>query len=389
MRVLHVSDCFPPRTGGIETQVHDLAGRQVQAGHQVHVATATAGADGTRRATRVLDSGVRVHRMASAVTFGLPVNPRGPWLLREAMTRLRPDVVHVHAGVVSPFAVDGMVAARLTGVPLAVTWHSMLDGVVGLYGAVLRVPGMSHRPAAVSAVSRVAGERVARMLGRDDVLVLPNGLAVADWRPSAPPDVSSGPLRLVATQRLAPRKRVAPLVELVAAAHRRLGADPSGAPRVHLTVIGAGPEEARVRTLVKRLGLGEVVSLVGRLERAELARRYADEHVFIAPARLEAFGIAALEARAAGLPVVAGRGTGVSEYITDGVDGLLTPDRGDGLDDAAADGALTDAIVRLAEDQDLHRRLRQHAHRTPPAADWADVLAACDRLYERALHPAQ
>lgn len=388
MRILHVSDCFPPRTGGIETQVHDLATLQAQAGHQVHVATATAGADGSRRATRVLASGVRVHRMASALTFGLPVNPRGPWLLREAMRRMRPDVVHVHTGVVSPFAVDGMVAARLTGVPLAVTWHSMLDGFVGFYGVVARRAGVSRSPAAVSAVSRVAGERVARMLGRDDVLVVPNGLTVADWRPTAPPSPPAGPLRLVATQRLAPRKRVAPLVEIVAAAHRRLGTDPSGVPRVHLTVIGAGPEEARVRSLVKRHGLGEVVSVIGQLQRDELAEQYAREHVFIAPARLEAFGIAGLEARASGLPVVAGRGTGVSEYITDGVDGLLTPDRADGLDDAAADAALTDAIVRLVEDGDLRRRLRQNAHATPPAADWADVLAACDRLYARALHPS-
>lgn len=387
MRILHVSDCFPPRTGGIETQVHDLAGLQVEAGHEVHVATATAGADGARRATRVLGTGVRVHRMASALTFGLPANPRGPWLLRQAITRLRPDVVHVHAGVVSPFALDGMVAARVTGVPLAVTWHCMLDGFVTGYGLLSRLTGMGRTAAAVSAVSRVAGERVARMLGRDDVLVVPNGLTVADWQPPAgtPAEVPHGPLRLVATQRLAPRKRVAPLVDIVAAAHRRLGTDASGAPRLHLTVIGSGPEETRVRGHVHRLGLDGVVSLVGQLQRDELRARYAGEHVFVAPARLEAFGIAGLEARAAGLPVVAGRGTGVSEYITHGQDGLLTPDRADGLDDAAADAALTDAIVRLAEDRDLLGRLRRHAVSTPPAADWADVLAACERLYERAL----
>ena len=387
MRILHVSDCFPPRTGGIETQVHDLAGLQVEAGHEVHVATATAGADGARRATRVLRTGVRVHRMASALTLGLPANPRGPWLLRQAIARLRPDVVHVHAGVVSPFALDGMVAARLTGVPLAVTWHCMLDGFVTAYGALSRLTGMGRTAAAVSAVSRVAGERVAAMLDRDDVLVLPNGLTVADWRPPADRSaaVPDGPLRLVATQRLAPRKRVSPLVDVVAAAHRRLGTDASGAPRLHLTVIGSGPEGARVRAQVHRLGLDGVVSLVGQLQRDELRARYADEHVFVAPARLEAFGIAGLEARAAGLPVVAGRGTGVSEYITDGRDGLLTPDRGDGLDDAAADAALTDAIVRLAEERELLDRLRYQAFTTPPPADWADVLTACERLYARAL----
>ena len=385
MRVLHVSDCFPPRTGGIETQVHDLAAHQAAAGFDVHVATATAGADGARRATRVLGSGVRVHRMASALTLGVPVNPRGTWLLREAVTRLRPDVVHVHAGVVSPFAFDGVVAAHRTGVPLAVTWHCMLDGFVTGFRGLARVAQLPGADAAVSAVSGAAGERVARMLRREDVLVVPNGLDVEEWRPAGPgPGVAHGPLRLVATQRMAPRKRVAPLVELVAEAHRRLGPGPGGAPRIHLTVIGSGPEETRVRALVRRHGLEDVVSLLGGLRRDELAARYAQEHVFVAPAHLEAFGIAGLEARAAGLPVVAGRGTGISEYITDGVDGLLTRDRSDGLGDAESDAALTDAVVRLAEDRDLLGRLRDHARAVPPPADWRDVREACERLYERA-----
>lgn len=392
MRVLHVSDCFPPRVGGIETQVHDLAAHQARAGHEVHVATATAGADGTRRATRVLPTGVRVHRMASAVTFGLPVNPRGTWLLRDAIARVRPDVVHVHAGVVSPFAGDGLLAARAARVPLAVTWHCMLDGVVPAYQLLATAAGLDDIPFATSAVSGVAAQRVAQVLGRDDVLVVPNGLSVADWRraatadgaasPSVAPLPPAGPLRLVATQRLAARKRTIPLVQAVAAVHRRLG---GSAPRVHLTLIGSGPEERQVRALVDRLGLRGVVTLAGQVPRAELAQRYRGEHVFVAPARLEAFGIAALEARAAGLPVVAGRGTGITEFITDDADGLLTPDRLDGLDDAAADAALTDALVRLAERPQLLGRLRAQAVATPPPGDWSDVLAACDRLYGRAV----
>ncbi|HLT85761.1 MAG TPA: glycosyltransferase family 4 protein, partial [Phototrophicaceae bacterium] len=267
-----------------------------------------------------------------------------------------------------------------------VTWHCMLDGFVTAYGALSRLTGTGRAVAAVSAVSGVAGERVARMLGRDDVLVVPNGLDVEEWRPATTaPAEAVGPLRLVATQRLAPRKRVAPLVEIVAEAHRRLGPDPSGAPRLHLTVVGAGPEETRVRALVHRLGLDDVVTLAGALKREQLAEHYTREHVFVAPARLEAFGIAGLEARAAGLPVIAGRGTGVSEYITDGVDGLLTPDRADGLDDVRADAALTDAIVRVAEDAVLLGRLRAHALAHPPNADWSDVQAACERLYAQAL----
>ncbi|MDD9207583.1 glycosyltransferase family 4 protein [Georgenia sp. 10Sc9-8] len=376
--------------GGIETQVHDLAARQVAAGHEVHVLTATAGADGVRRALRVLPSGVRVHRMASAVAFGLPVNPRGPWLIGEALRRVRPDVVHVHAGVVSPFAFDGARAARAASVPLALTWHCMLDGVEGPFGLAAGITGWQEAPAALSAVSGVAAQRVARVMGRPvaDVGVVPNGLDVAAWAPA--PDLPgpalppAGPLRVVATQRLAPRKRVLPLIRLLGAVHERLGRDGIGAPRVHLSVIGGGPEDRSARAEVRRRGLGDVVEVVGRVPREHLPQRYAAAHVFLAPARLEAFGIAALEARAAGLPVVAGRGTGISEFIEHDVDGLLTADRADGLDDDAADAALADALVRLATEPGLVGGLRHRAHVGPPPADWSNVLRAADRLYARA-----
>jgi glycosyltransferase involved in cell wall biosynthesis len=398
LRVVHVSDCFPPRVGGIETQVHDLAVEEARAGYDVHVLTATADPalpGGGRRAVTTTD-GVTVHRFASRATLGAPFHPLEDVLLPPVLRQLRPDVVHVHAGVVSPFAYAGASAARRQGLPLAITWHCMLDGIAPYYRRGAHLLGWDRAPVAVSAVSAVAGRRVAQVLGRDpgEVLVVPNGLDVAAWAPAASspgeglgtvaPLPPSGPLRVVATQRLAPRKRAVPLVRIVGQVHRRLGRDDAGRPRVHLTLNGSGPAEQVIRAEVTRLGLEDVVALAGRVPRDELARRYGTEHVFLAPARLEAFGIAALEARAAGLAVVAGRGTGVSEFVTDGIDGILAPDRSDGLDDAAADEALAAALLRLAREEGLLAGMLAHNRSTPPAAEFRDVLSAAGRLYDRA-----
>ncbi|PFG40513.1 glycosyltransferase involved in cell wall biosynthesis [Georgenia soli] len=392
LRVVHVSDCFPPRVGGIETQVRDLAARQAAAGEDVHVLTATADPalpGGGRRGSSVVD-GVRVHRFASRATLGAPFHPLEDVLLPRALRQLRPDVVHVHAGVVSPFAFAGATAARRLGLPLGITWHCMLDGIVPALRVGARATGWDDAPAAVSAVSAVAAERVAAALDRPtaEVLAVPNGLDLTRWAPAGPDlpaDLPpSGPLRVVATQRLAPRKRAVPLVRIVAAAAERLGAGAGGAPRVRLDVFGDGPAAAAARAEARRRGVADVVTLHGTVPRAELSRHYAGAHVFLSPSRLEAFGIAALEARAGGLAVVAGRGTGITEFVVDGVDGLLAPDRSAGLDDAAADAALTDALVRLAEDGDLLGRILAHNRAVPPAVGWPDVLAAAQRLYDRA-----
>ena len=370
MRVVHVSDCFAPRTGGIETQVGDLARHQARTGDEVHVLTATLGEGGERGGVVDVEDGVHVHRLGARLPFDLPVNPlAGPGLIRRALRGVRPDAVHVHAGVVSPFAFDGVRVATALGLPTAITWHCMLDGVAGVAGPALRRTRWARLPAALSAVSGAAAERVRTMLG-GRVDVVPNGIDTALWAPTGPPDPDlDAPLHLVATMRLAPRKRAVPLVDVVAAAAGRL---PDGALR--LTLVGDGPARDGVRARVASAGLQDVVTLRGRLPRSEVRATYADADVFLAPARLEAFGIAALEARTAGLVVLAHDGTGVGEFVTPGVDGFLVAD----------DAAMTDAVVRLAQDRDLLATMRRHAATVPPPFDWDHVLAAAAAQYERA-----
>ena len=169
---------------------------------------------------------------------------------------------------------------------------------------------------------------------------------------------------------MAPRKRAVPLVQLVANAAGRLPPN-----RIELTMIGGGPSLGRVRSAVADLGMERQVELCGRLERAEVHARYAGADVFLAPADLEAFGIAALEARAAGLVVIGRVDTGLAEFIEDGVDGLMVAD----------DAAMSDAIVRLAREPALLARLKEHNRTVEPAFAWDDVLAGARTQYDRAV----
>jgi len=376
VRIVHVSDCFPPRTGGIESQVSDLAAQQAAAGHEVHVLTATLGAHGERGGDVEDARGVAVHRLGARLPFGLPVNPVQARLLGAALDSLAPDVVHVHAGVLSPFAFDGARLAVARGLPTAITWHCMLDGMVPTLRAAVRATSWPSTAAALSAVSRAAAQRVARVFDAP-VEVVPNGMDLAAWAPSGDAGVPAdagvradgAPVHLVATLRLAPRKRAVPLVGLVAAAVRRL---PAGALR--LTIIGDGPTRRRVEQAVASHGLRGVVHLTGRLTREEVRAAYADADVFLAPAELEAFGIAALEARTAGLAIVARSGTGIEGFVVDGTDGLLVAD----------DAEMTEAIVHLVRDERLLAGIRAHNVAVRPEFGWGRVLGAADSEYRRA-----
>lgn len=391
MRIFHVSDCYAPRTGGIESQVRDLARAQAAAGHEVHVLTATRGDHGEHGGVVEHDGEVTVHRLGMPAPFDLPVNPAAVPAVRELLRRHRPDVVHVHAGVVSPFAFDGARIALDERVPLAITWHCMLDGTVPALRAAVSRTRWGSAPVALSAVSHAAAERVADVFG-GKVGVLPNGMDLERWAPrhrtgqevpELVPEPEPGPardatrfpvapthvLRCVATMRLAPRKRGPALIAVVEDALTQL---PPGS--LHLEVLGDGPSRSRMARRITRRRLAGAIELRGRVPREQVRDAYDAADVFIAPAVLEAFGIAALEARTAGLVVVARRGTGIEEFVADGRDGLLVDD----------DAGMARALVRLVRDPELLRSLRAHSRDHRPRFSWAAVLAAADEEYARA-----
>jgi glycosyltransferase involved in cell wall biosynthesis len=120
--------------------------------------------------------------------------------------------------------------------------------------------------------------------------------------------------------------------------------------------------------------MGAWVDLPGQLPRSEIRDVLAAADLYVAPARLESFGIAALEARAVGLPVVAKDRCGVGEFVTNGTDGIL----------ASSDGDMARALARLVESAPLREAIRAHNCAAAPAFGWAEALERTDHLYARA-----
>lgn len=365
MKVALLSDCYSPRTGGIESQVGDLAVHLSRAGHEVEVFTVTVGAKGERAGAVETVDGVAVHRMALRLPGGVPVNPLAPPAVRDRLRRGGFDVAHVHLGVVSPFAWDMARVATGLGLPTALTFHCVLGGLAPALGPALRQ--WVGRGAALSAVSGFAAKGVERAAD-EPVTVLPNAIDLGEW-PVGGVRARARPLRVVSTSRLAPRKRPGALLRVVGAAVERLG---PGA--LTLDVHGDGPLRPLLEARIRSLGLEDVVTLRGQVARPALARAYSEADAYLSTTRLEAFGIATLEARSVGLPVIARADSGVREVVTYGTSGLL----------AADDAGLTDALVRLSADASLRRRLAHHTTTTRPTQTWDRVVELAVAEYRRA-----
>lgn len=354
MRIAHVTDFYLPRLGGIEMHVHDLAVRQLAAGHQVEVVTTSPGSsDGPD---------VLVHRLAGRVR---------PGALRAGRALLRSggyDVVHVHAGPVSPLAFAAVPLA--TEVPMVVTAHSLLWRLEPLFRVLDDGTDWTRLPAVWTAVSQVAAAPLRRLVAPAPVHVLPNGVDAAPWR-TVPVPGSAGDFVIVAVMRLASRKRPLHLLRILRHVRRALPA----AVRVRAVIVGDGPLRGSMRRYLRLHGMSGWVDLPGRLTRPAIRDLFAGGDVFVAPATLESFGIAALEARCAGLPVVARAEGGIGELIVDGTEGVLVD----------SDTAMADALVGLALDAARRARMAAHNRLTVPPVGWAEVLDRTAALYELAI----
>lgn len=365
MRVAHVSDCYLPRLGGIELHVHDLAQRQASAGHDVTVVTTTVGPDITGLAS--VDNVVRLAGCGpdhDDIRYRL--SARG----RQVLVDGEFDVVHVHASSFSPLAYLAAHETARRGIPTVATVHSLWASASPLFHMADRLTGWGDWPVAWSAVSSAAAGQVRQVLaGRAGVTVLPNGVDPEYWQ-AAPSPVDADHLRLAVVGRLAPRKRPLHLAKILLSVRRRL---PEG-KRICVDIIGDGPERGRLERYLRRHAMTGWVTVAGRLSRAEIRSTFARSHLFVSPVMLESFGIAALEARCAGLPIVARSGTGVQDFVVHERDGWLVE----------SDDAIADTIVSLANDPDRLAEVRAHNRSVPPIITWPTVLHTCQELYKEA-----
>jgi glycogen synthase len=364
MKIALVCDWYAPRLGGIETQLADLAEALRARGHEPHVITATPGI------AQPPYRGVVVHRLGVPLVPGWQVvrNRRALDALHALFARESFDVVHAHS-LYSPLAHAATWLAQLVGVPSLLTSHSLVDRAAS-FALRTCVPGWAAWPTRLSAVGSLAVEQLRRLSGRADVTLLPNGVDAARF--AAPARPLRPTVTILSVLRLHARKRPLALVRALPEVLRRA---PSA---VRLVVAGDGPLRAAVRAEAVRLGVADTVELLGAVPRAEIPALYAAADLFALPSLNEAFGIVALEARAAGLPVVAMRDGGAADLVEHGREGLLAED----------DDEFAAQLGTLVVDAALRRRMQAAASRGLERYGWREIATRHEATYASIVAPA-
>ncbi|WP_084740275.1 glycosyltransferase family 4 protein [Cryptosporangium aurantiacum] len=380
---------YPPvMVGGLGRHVHALATSLAAAGHEVTVVSRHT--DGA--AYDEVVEGVRVVRVPEdPPVFAFDEQTLLAWTMafNHALARaaLRvadetaPDVIHAHDWLVAHAATT---LKHQLGVPLVATVHATEAGrhQGWLPGPLNRSIHsiewwLTYEARRVITCSEYMRWEVTRLfdLPPDKCEPIPNGVDAHAWKPD-PAAVAAvrkeygGPLVLFAG-RLVYEKGVHNLLAAVPRLRRRH-------PGLRVVIAGEGPHLDELKAQAKRLRLGRSVAWPGFLEGEKLATVAAAADCAVVPSIYEPFGMIALEATAAGTPLVVADTGGLREIVTHGITGLRFP--------AQNPAGLADAVTAILSDEVLARRLVRDA-RAVLARDysWTTIADRTAGAYRRAI----
>lgn len=278
-----------------------------------------------------------------------------PYNLLPLLAAYRPALLHVYYG---HKAVKFLPLLRRWGGPVVVSFHG-LDAADAAYpkfpgGAGEALPAVFTHARLVLARSQSLLDRLLTLGCPPEKLRLNRAPVPLDDLPPLPvaPPADGAAWRLLQACRLIPKKG---LTTTLLAFREILRFH----PHARLTVAGDGPQGGELRALAAELGILDRVNFAGWCGPERLKELLAQTHVFLHPSEhtpggdREGVPNSLLEAMAAGLPVVATTHGGIPEAVTDGVDGVLVPER-----DPAALGA---AVLRLLGQPELMKTLADKA----------------------------
>ncbi|TDC32873.1 glycosyltransferase family 1 protein [Micromonospora sp. 15K316] len=345
-RTLLVTNDFPPRPGGIQSFVHNLAVRQPTGSVVVYAST--------WRGAEKFDADQPFEVIRERTRMLLPT----PLVARRAARLARAyDCDTVWFGAAAPLGLLAGGLRRRAGIRRFVAQtHGHEIGWAALPGARAALRHIGRGVDVTTYLGEYTRVRLARALhGRTELHRLAPGVDVDTYHP----DVDGEPVRtrlglsdrpvVVCVSRLVPRKGQDMLIRAMPEIIRRV-------PDAALLVVGGGPYRATLEKLARQTGVDRDVVFTGSVPAAELPAHYAAGDVYAMPCRtrnrgldVEGLGIVYLEASAAGLPVVAGDSGGAPDAVREGETGYVVNGR-----DVAQ---LAERVSRLLADRDLARQL--------------------------------
>lgn len=286
----------------------------------------------------------------------------------KALREFRPDIVHAH--YVTGYGLWGV--AQKSAPLVASVWGTDIYDAKRGHRLIRPIVRQTLRRAAhITATSRFLLDETVRFepAAQGKITQIPFGIEI---RPDeAVCRQKSGPIQMIFTKHFLPTYAPGLVLSAFAVAIRKV-------PEMKLLMIGGGPLTASLISQAAALGISARVSVRPWADSDEVLRLIGESDIMVMPSHRESFGVAAVEAAAAGLPVIATRVGGIPEIIADGENGILV--------EPGNEQALANAMVTLATDKSMRERMGRIGKKI--SAERFDIEKCLDQMeavYHRVL----
>lgn len=322
------------------------------------------------------------HTINNAVTFhmlpysGLKGYYLNTFALKSLLRKIQPDILNAH------YASGYGTLARHVG------FHPYLLSVWGSDVYDFPAKSLFHERLikknlkaadSLASTSHCMAERTREVMGRNvEIAVTPFGVEIEKFLSKE----ETGPHEIIigTVKTLAAIYGIDNLVEAFALAQKHLlTIQPE--LRLRLRIVGGGPQLEELKTLANTLKVSEHIDFLGPVSHQEVPVLLSKMDVFVALSKMESFGVAVIEAGAAGLPVIVSDAGGLSEVTVDGVTGFIVK-RNDNK-------AAAKMIIKLCQSDDLRQKMGRagNKHVTQHYA-WPNCIQIMLNLYLETIQKA-
>lgn len=364
-----------PTYGGSGIVGSELGKELAARGHTVHFISSAL-------PTRLTELNERV-RFHEVEMMSYPLFEHQPYTLALATKMAKVaetenlDLLHVHYAI--PHSISAILARESLKpnrqLPVITTLHGTDITLVGADRSYLPITRYGIvQSDGVTAISHYLKDATKEIFHFDDITVIPNFVCASDYNRHPVDELRktlapNGEPLLVHVSNFRPVKRPVDCVEILARVLKKV-------TNARLVMVGDGSERMNVEHRARCLGIYEKCSFVGK--QPNIVDYLSAADVLLLPSEQESFGLAALEAMACEVPVIASRVGGVPEVVNDGETGFLS-EVGD-IEKMAEDAA------RLLADADLRRNMGRRARELALARYQTDiVIPQYIEFYEKVL----
>jgi glycosyltransferase involved in cell wall biosynthesis len=328
MRIGIFSECYKPTKNGVVTSIDTFREIFELEGHQVFIFAPKTwdykdAADG------------HIFRFPSIIVpgqanypIGIPICPR----IDAVVSLLKLDIIHVQS--LFPVSRYGRRQARKLKIPLVMTYHTLIEEYAH-YIPFFKKPtqnfliklsrNFANSCDQIVTPSSPMKEKLLEYGVSKPIEIIPTGIRIEDFKTTDPEklkrkyNIDLDKKILLYAGRIAEEKNLPFLIQ----AYKKII---DQYPKVHLLIVGDGPDKGKIEKEVKSLELEKNVTFAGFLDREEITKVYGAIDIFTFPSKTETQGIVVAEAMAGGNPAIAVNEMGPTEIIEDGKNGYLVPD---------------------------------------------------------------